>query len=74
MGGERYQYNITAAPPSHLRLDRVIGGYDGGDTYSKDILEYRDGNGWRKVGSLKNARSYHALSHVKYMEIHNYCN
>ena len=52
----------------------VLGGYDGGDAYSEDILEYRDGDGWRKVGAMKNGRAYHALSLVKYKDIHNYCN
>ena len=42
---------------------RVTGGHYGGffGSYVEDILEYRDGDGWSKVGTMKNA-----LSLVKY--------
>ena len=40
----------------------------------KDILEYREGEGWKKVGVMKNGRKYHATSLVKYQDFKNYCN
>ena len=47
-----------------LTLTCVIGGYD--DEHREEILEYRDGDGWRQVGSMKNGRYDHAISLVEY--------
>ena len=55
----------------HLTLTRVTGGWDG--DYSADILEYRDGEGWRVVGEMKNARLSHATSVVAFDQIKNNC-
>ena len=74
VGGDRY-YIILLLP---LTLACVTGGnYDAGegiDIGSEDILEYRDGEGWRKVGAMKNVRSAHAVSLVKYEDFKDSCN
>ena len=54
-------------------LQNVTGGYDG-DNYYEDILEYKDGGGWRKVGEMQNGRNYHGLSPVNFNDFANYCN
>ena len=54
-------------------LPNVTGGGDYG-VYNKDILEYKDGGGWKKVGELQNGRRYHALSPVNFNDFANYCN
>ena len=40
----------------------------------EDILEYRDGDGWKKVGAMKNERNYHGISVIKYEDFKDYCN
>ena len=56
---------------------RVTGGEYGGfweSERSKDILEYKEGDGWRKEGEMKNGRDTFAVSNVKYEDFHAYCN
>ena len=48
------------------------GGYGARSITSKDILELIDGDGWSKVGTMKNARIMHALSSIKYDEFKDY--
>ena len=38
-----------------------------------DILEYKDGDNWRKVGSMKNKRYFHAISRVNFNDFSDYC-
>ena len=56
----------------HLTLTHVTGGYNDDDR-SADILEYRDGEGWRDVGEMKSARALHATSVVAFDQIKNKC-
>ena len=50
------------------------GSYDiGKDDNSEEILEYIGEDGWRKVGVMKNGRSYHGISLVKYEDFEDYC-
>ena len=45
--------------------------------FSSDILEYTGYNGytdWRKVGALKESRSYHGISLVNFKDFDDYCN
>ena len=51
---------------------RVTGGEDG-NCDSEDILEYRDGDGWRKVGAMRHARAYSGVSIIKYEDFKDYC-
>jgi len=81
--GSNWQEITSARLPRPLNEVRVItvnnrvllfGGW-AGDNYKgrRDILEYRDGDNWRKVGSMKNGRGYHALSRVNYNDFSDYC-
>merc|ERR1712110_162339 len=55
--------------------NRVLlsGGYGVGD-YRADILEYGDGEGWSKIGTMRDARSSHATSIIEFNEFEEYCN
>ena len=66
---------------SHLpALFSVTGGsfgtgrYVGIGNYSADILEYRDGDGWRKIGTMKDGRSSHGTSVIEFKDFERYCN
>ena len=50
----------------------VTGGYDGNDE-TADILEYREGEDWMKVGEMKNSRSGHGISKIDHYQFINYC-
>ena len=50
---------------------QFTGGYDRGRR--KDILEYRYGYGWIKVGTMMNVRSHHATSLVDFEDFADYC-
>ena len=52
---------------------RVTGGYPGGGDSSDDILEYRDDDGWRKIGTMKNKRQKHGTSVVEFKDFERYC-
>jgi len=81
---------ITARLPrqmSGVRVNtvdnRVIlsGGFDE-DTATKlqdyntatDILEYTHGDGWRKIGTLRDGRGFHGTSLVEFKDFERYCN
>ena len=56
-------------------LGRITGGLassDGSDV-REDILEYRDNDGWRKVGTMKKGRQFHATSLIAYDQIKDTC-
>ena len=55
----------------HL-LTRVTGGFDG-DNRSDDILEFTDGDGWRKIGTMRDARGSHGTSVVEFKDFERYC-
>ena len=56
-----------------LLLTHVTGGSgDGG--YSEDILEYRDGDGWSKIGVMREARAYHGTSVIEFKDFERFCN
>ena len=66
-------YNI-ASPPTQTR---VTGGHTGGwnvDSKKADILEYRDGDGWRNIGAMRDARVNHATSLIDFKDVEDYCN
>ena len=64
-------YNINC---TFLTLARVSGGYDGdGGGYNDDILEYKDGDSWRKLGDMNKRRSFHGLGVVSIADFPN-CN
>ena len=68
-GGKYYLHCCTS-----LKLACVSGGYLGvGKGDSEDILEYRDGDGWRKIGTMKIARENHGQSLVKYEKFEQFC-
>ena len=52
----------------------LAGGSDGKHGSGSDILEYRDGEGWRKLGAMKSVRSDHATSVVAFDQMKNHCN
>ena len=54
-------------------MANVTGGDDGFKN-RKDILEYREGDGWKKVGAMKKGKSDHAILPVKYGDFKDYCN
>ena len=58
----------------HTALACVTGGSFGFSDNSEDILEYRDRDGWKKLGAMKNARHHSAVSNVKYEDFKDYCN
>ena len=47
------------------------GGFDTGEG-RKDILEFVDGNSWRKVGTMKDVRYDHATSLVEFKDYEDY--
>ena len=49
------------------------GGY-GGVTPYDDILEYRDGDGWSKIGKMRDRRDYHGTSVIEFKDFEQYCN
>ena len=57
----------------HLILALVTGGLDENDL-REDILEYRNDDGWRKVGAMKNGRRYLSTSFIAYDQIKDKCN
>ena len=52
----------------------VTGGLGGNGDYSTDILEYRDGDGWSKIGTMREARSLHGTSVIEFKDFERYCN
>ena len=49
--------------------------YDGDYHSSDDVLMFDpETSDWKKIGSMKTARSYHAASLVKMEEVINFCN
>merc|ERR1712110_924705 len=56
--------------------NRVLlsGGRDDDGDRSADILEYRDGEGWNKIGTMRDAKYYHATSIIEFKEFEEYCN
>ena len=69
-----FNINITT-----LTLARVTGGRDEIFEYKDDedetsdvILEFRDREGWSKLGSINNARDYHGVSIVNVNDF-SYC-
>ena len=71
-GEWRKDINITTVCAS-LQLFHVTGGAYDGVKPSDEILEYRDDNGWRKVGAMMMRRNYHAVSLVKYEDFMDKC-
>ena len=66
---DNYYWTLNGAS---IILSCVAGGsYD--SDYSEDILEYRDGS-WRQVGEMKNKRSYHGQTSIKYEDFSDKCN
>ena len=51
----------------------VTGGSSDNYRNSDNILEYRHGDGWGKVGKMKNERSYHATSLVGFEKYRFWC-
>ena len=47
-------------------LAHFTGGWHG--DHMKDIMEFIEGEGWRKVGSMKSRKRFHATSLVKYKD------
>ena len=52
----------------------VTGGRDDDLDYSADILEYRDGDGWSKIGTMREARTEHGTSVIEFKDFERYCN
>ena len=61
--------NIASLTQTHV----TGGNFRVGD-YNEDILEYRDGDGWSKIGTMRDARNYHATSIIEFKEFEEYCN
>ena len=60
-----------------LSYIHITGGEYGGfwdGKQSDDILEYKDGDGWKKVGTMKKGRVHSGVSNVRYEEFKDYCN
>ena len=57
----------------HLpHTDCVTGGL-GDETPSTDILEYTHGDGWSKIGTMRDARYDHGTSVVEFKDFERYC-
>jgi len=81
-------HEITARLPrqmSGVRVNTVdnrvllSGGFDDFDYYDEynaatDILEYTHGDGWRKIGTMRDGRCYHGTSLVKFKDFERNCN
>ena len=57
----------------HLTLANVTGGEDDDRDYRADILEFRDDDGWRKVGAMKRRRDSPVTSVVNYDQMKDKC-
>ena len=68
-------YNININCSAFLTLACVTGGgyFEGFSKVSDDILEYKEGNGWGKLGAMKNGRSANGISLVNFKDFPN-CN
>ena len=39
-----------------------------------DILEFTDGDGWSKIGTMRDARTAHRTSVIEFKDFEGYCN
>ena len=65
--------NDDIASP-HITLACVTGGDGDGDYRYDDILEYRNGDSWSKIGTMRDARRYHGTSVIIFKDLERYCN
>ena len=60
-----------------LTLAHVTGGTIKKGDYeyenSADVLEFTDGDGWSKLGAMRDARRYHGTSVVEFKDFGIYC-
>ena len=62
----RHDNDNIASSPSHWPVLQ-------GEVMMMEIKVRIDGNGWKKIGTMWNARRFHATSLIKFEEFERYC-